>query len=352
MSDTTIPAHLSVDRVEDLDGTPILTGTVTVTPAVAALTLPRGPAGPAGPKGRPRTTFQKMGEITNAAARPGGLGPDDRGKWWHRLDDDGMDTWTGTEWRHSANAVGPQGLIAPTPSLAVIDTHHKVELTAAGLEITGVRDQQITATAPAGLAGAVGPVGASGAITASPDYDAAAGVANRSMFAFTPAGRKFRAQAVPDGYGPWSWWQTDFNASSGEVATDLLIAGTFTVPALPFVWRPICYGLLSVYHPASAQVYTQVSVRLGTANGLVVAGTRSKWGATEYLNSSYGPLFADDESPKTLSPSSTVATVPAGQPATLVVCVERRGNDSGSTLKIGFSQTRSSLTVFARPIYA
>ncbi|WP_306358856.1 MULTISPECIES: hypothetical protein [unclassified Nocardia] len=343
---------MTVERSEDLDGTPMLEAAVTVSPTVAPLPLPSGPSGPTGPKGKPRSTFQKMGEIADAAARPGGLGPDDRGKWWHRLDTNGMDVWTGNEWKHSPAAVGPQGPIADTPSLTVVDTHHDETYTAAGLEITGVGAQQITATVPAGFAGPTGPVGTSGAIVDSPDYDASVGVSNRAMFAFTPAGRKFRAQPVPDGYGPWSWHQSDFNASSGDVAADLLIAGTFTVPALPFAWRPICYGLLAIRHPNSVQVYSQISVRLGTANGLVVAGFRSRWGATGYLNSSYGPLYGDDDSPKTLSPSSMTATVPAGQAATLVVCVERRGNDANSSIEIGFQQTRASLTVVARPVYS
>jgi hypothetical protein len=351
MADTTFPAHITVDRTADLDGVPILTAAVTVSPDVAELPLPAGPKGPPGPRGRPRTTFAKQGEIPDAASRPVGLGPDDRGKWWHRLDDDGMDVWDGTAWKHSPGAVGPQGPIADANTITVDDTTHQEAITAAAVEFSGTTAaQHLKVTVPAGPPGVTGSAGASGEITASPDYDPTQGVANRSPFAWNNARRRFRAMAPPNGYGPWSFYETDFAASSGEIVADKIIAAQFVIPAMPFVWRPIVYGHMHAYVDGSGSAYFRASVRLNTTEGVVVSGYRSKIGANAYQYVPLTPLYADDESTKTLSPVSTYGTVPAGQPANLVVAVERLGTSFNSTVKIGFNQSRASLVVFARPV--
>lgn len=350
MADTSFPAHITVDRVVDLDGMPQLTAAVSVDTEVAALPLPAGPAGPAGPQGRPRTTFQKMGEIADAAARPAGLGPEDRGKWWHRLDTDGMDIWDGTGWKHSPGAVGPQGPIAEANSITVVDTVHNENLTVAGVEFTGNgAAQDLRVTVPAGEPGPVGPPGASGEIGTSPDFDSGPGAAERSPFAWNTASRKFRAVAPPNGYGPWSWYGTDFAANTGEQAVDKLIAGTFTIAALPFRWRPIVYGNVNIY-VSSISAYVRASCRLYTTEGVMVSAFKQKTGANVYRYVSMAPYYADDETSRSLSPTSTYATVPAGQDCTLVVVVERLGVSSGSTIQIGWNQSRASLVCYAQPL--
>lgn len=353
MADTTFPAHLSIDRIVDLDGVPILTATFTVAPGgVADLELPTGPPGPPGPSGRPRPTFRKMGTLADASVRPTGLGAEDRGRWWHRLDDDGMDVWTGTGWAHSPDAVGPPGPPAAANTITSVETVHRPELTTAAVEF-GVGHgaaQQLKVTAPAGPRGAKGPPGASGPITASPDYDPSAGVAHRSVFAFNPGTRKFRAQPVPGGFGPWGWYEADFAASTGEVATDRLLCGTFTVPALPMEWRPICYGLIDAYVQYASGVTYRVVVRVGTTEGEIVAAFRSRLNSNTYATFPVTPWFGDDESTKPLSPTSRFGVVPAGQPGTLVVAVERLGASAGSQTRIGFNRARASLLVWAQPL--
>uniref|UniRef100_UPI003F499E40 hypothetical protein n=1 Tax=Nocardia suismassiliense TaxID=2077092 RepID=UPI003F499E40 len=349
MSDSLFPAHITVDRTVDLDGVAVLTAAVTVAPETAVLDLPKGPKGPDGPPGRPRTTFQKMGAIANIAARPTGLGAEDCGKWWHRLDDNGMDVWDGTGWRHSPNAVGAQGEIAAANTITVTDTKHDEKLTAAAVEISGTgAAQQMKVTVPAGPTGVTGSAGESGQITASPDYDPATGVSNRAPFGFSVAARKFRASSPPNGYGPWAWYETDF-AATVEAATEKIVAGQFTVPALPFVWRPIVYGHMFCSIDSS-DAYFRASVRLFTTEGVIVSGFRSKIGTNANIYTALAPLYADDESTRAVSPTSTYATVPAGQPANLVVCVERLGANFNSTVKIGFNQAAASLVVFAQPV--
>ncbi len=349
MTDIRFPAHISVDREVDLDGVPVLTASVTVAEDVAELPLPPGPEGLPGPQGRPRTTFLKMGDIADIAARPAGLGAEDRGKWWHRLDDDGMDVWTGTGWQHSPNAVGPQGEIAAAATIEVADTVHNENLVSAGVEFSGAGAQFLEVTVPAGDPGAQGPSGASGTVATAPDYDATIGPANRSPFAYSTTLRKFRAMPPPNGYGPWSWYENDFTADA-QSATDKLTAGTFTVPGLPFEWRPICYGFLYAYiEGGSGSHYFRLSVRLLTSEGVVVAGYRSKFNGS-YLYLPLTPLYADNDSTKTLAPTSKYATVPAGQEGKLVVLVERLGVSSGSSIQIGYQRQRASLTVYAQPV--
>jgi hypothetical protein len=349
LADTSFPAHITVDRVVDLDGVPILTATVTLEEDAAELPLPAGPEGPPGPQGRPQTTFLKVGEIANEAARPAGLTADDRGKWWHRLDDDGMDVWDGTQWRHSPGAVGVQGPIAATNSITVTDTVHDENLTAAGVEFTGAgAAQELKVTVPAGLAGATGPAGASGVITESPDYDPAFGASERSPFAWNNASRKFRAVSPTNGYGPWSWYNTDFVANT-ESAVDKIVCGTFTIPGLAFQWRPIVYGNMSCYISSDTGFF-RANVRLFSSEGVVVSGYRSKIGVGAYQYVTLAPLYADDETTRTVSPTSTFAVVPAGEEAKLVATVERLGSNFNSADPIGFNRTAASIVVYAQPV--
>ncbi|GAB0103392.1 hypothetical protein JMUB6875_23650 [Nocardia sp. JMUB6875] len=342
MADISFPARITITRQPDVDGLPTLDAKLTVSDEVADLALPPGPTGAAGPKGRPRSTFRKMGEIPTAAARPTGLGADDRGKWWHRLDDDGMDVWDGTRWLHSPHAVGPQGPLADANTLDVAPTLHKPNLTVPALDFVGKgANQQVKVTAPAGFAGPKGPAGVSGKLVDSPDYDHSTSPGSNYVFAYHRPTQKFRPLQPPMGVGPWSWFQEDF-VEDQEVDASQLTAGTFTVPAQSFAWRPVVQGHVYVYGASSA---VEATVRLGSADGVIVAATRPCAGGYLYL-----PLltsYRDETSVPSLSPSSTFATLPAGQPATFVVSLNRAGDGSG---KIGFSRSQASLVVHAQPI--
>ncbi|MFC4374094.1 hypothetical protein ACFO5K_08240 [Nocardia halotolerans] len=346
MADISFPAHITVARESDIDGLPILDAEITVSDDVAALELPSGPAGEQGRPGRPGTTFRKMGELSGAAGRPAGLGPEDRGKWWHRLDDDGMDVWTGGSWQHSPAAVGLKGPVAETTSMAVMPTRHEKNLTTPAVQIESVdAEQRITVTAPAGPRGPKGPPGASGPINAAPDFDESSGPGHGGVFVYNRASGKFHAVPAPLGTGPWGWYESDFIETT-EVTAGRLTVGTFTIPAQPFDWRPIVYGHLYVGAAATASNYAQGIVRLHNAQGQVLAETLHVAGPrTIYLP--LVPNYSEEKATRNMSPTSTYATVAAGQPASLVVSVERSQNGSGSII---FNNSRSSLVVYARPI--
>ncbi|MBF6357678.1 hypothetical protein IU449_24540 [Nocardia higoensis] len=352
MADTTFPAHITLRADPDADGLPVLTAEVTVNPTVAELSLPQGPTGPAGRRGLPRTTFHKMGEIADAAARPSGLGPDDRGKWWHRLDDDGMDVWTGAGWQHSPNAVGPAGPAADSIEFTDVRTVHEPALTNPAVVVTGSgAAQMLSVTVPAGLRGPKGPPGASGTIGSAPDFDTTVGPTDGGVFGYQRGSRKFQALAAPTGRGPWAWYDTDFAADQAGAAAQL-VAGTFTVPAMPFEWRPTVYGHLSVYCQDSGQQFYRVTVRLMHSEGQIVAMARPGITGGGYLMTPFAPAYSDADATKSLSPTATYATVPAGQPVNLVVTVDRLNASSTSTGEIGYQRAGASLVVYATPTRA
>ncbi|MFI1914818.1 hypothetical protein [Nocardia sp. NPDC020380] len=346
MADTSFPARITMTREPDVDGLPILTAQVELAHDVAGWDLPPGPAGPQGLRGRPRTTFRKIGEIPNAGARPAGLGDEDRGKWWHRLDDNGMDVWTGTGWQHSPQAVGPQGPMAKANTITAVTQDHKENLTVPAVEFTGKSaDQQLKVTVPAGLPGPRGPAGASGELLKADDFDATTGPVGGGVFAYNRAARKFRPTPPPMGSGPWSWYSTDFADDQESTTAAELIAGTFTVPAQTFTWRPRVNGHIYTYAQVANNSGADAVVRLNSSEGEVLAATTPAVGGYLYL-----PListYRDDQATKALSPSSTFATIPPGQPATFVVSVRRRGSNSSS--KIGFNRSRASLVIYAEP---
>ena len=348
MADVSFPAHITVDEETDIDGLPILTATVTPDDESASLPLPAGPTGPPGSTGGPRTTFAKQGEIADAAARPAGLTAADRGKWWHRLDTDGMDFWTGTTWVHSPGAVGAQGPTAPATTITPTTTHDPA-LTIPAVQFTGdgpVLDMSVTA--PAGLQGPEGPPGDSGSISTATDFDETTGPAQRGIFTWSRGAQRWKVQPAPNGFGVWSWWSsTDFLAAVTADA-DRLIAGTFALPAMPFDYRPMVWGRLTIQTEVNTATFAEIRVRIGSETGPMVAagaGIRTVQGSA-YLTV-FSPAVGDSTT-KPISPTSTLASVPAYTETTLVVTVERIGQSTG--IDIAFSPDRASLTVWAQPI--
>lgn len=346
MADISFPAHITVARDTDIDGLPILDAEITVSDDIAALELPPGPPGERGRVGRPGTTFRKMGEIPDAAARPAGLGVEHRGQWWHRLDDNGMDVWTGDSWQHSPAAVGPKGLVAEATSVTVVATMHREELTEPAVQIEPVGgEQRISVTAPAGLRGPKGPAGESGPIGAAPDFDSSSGPSHGGVFTYNRAGGKFVAAPAPLGAGPWAWYESGFIATT-EVNTSRLTVATFTIPAQPFAWRPIVYGHLYVGAAATASNHAQGTARLHNPQGQVLATTLPVAGPRTVCLP-LTPTYSEEQATRNMSPTSTYATVAAGQSANVIVSIERSQNGSGA---ISFNNSRSSLVVYARPI--
>lgn len=358
MADTVVPAHMSIDSEVTVRGLPVATATVTVSGEAAELPLPGGPEGDVGPRGKPRATFIKMGTLANQAARPSGLGALDRGKWWHRLDSNGMDVWTGTEWKHSPDAVGVTGPVAFGNQLSVAGTNSVPKLTKAGVKVVGSSHvQSIELTVPAGVQGPTGPPGTSGPIRSAPDYDDSIGPSSRSVFAFNrqrSTGGAFRPLPSPNGFGPWTLGTADFAPTFPYDATyggwymkdDRGTLGSLTLPALPFAYRPMVYGAVRL--GADPNTYNLAFVRMDSPTGQIVAsglpiGAGST--VTTAIQVSFTPMFGDPQA-RGFGPNATYATVPAWEPLTLYVNMER----AGGTGWIGFDPPDAMMTVFAMPV--
>lgn len=344
MADVTFPAHITIDEETDIHGLPILTAELTVAPASAALPLPAGPEGDQGIPGVPMQPFIKVGEIANVGARPGGLTAADRGKWWHRLDDDSMDFWDGDSWINCPDAVGIQGVTAPANTLTVDDVISDPKTTIAAVSIKPVNSstQTIQLTVPAGDRGATGPAGASGAISTSPDFDSTQGAVERSMFAYSRVTKRFRPVPPPCGYGPWHWASSSF-AADASGAVDSYVVLTATFPELPFAWRPMCHGGIVTYNGTDLETTALVYGHLYNSSGVIVAAGANFFKTFEdmvEIHEHYG-----DPNAKPLSPNSDYAVIPAYYPSQIVLQVERYGTGT-----IGYKQAGASFTVYAMPV--
>ncbi|MFB8031311.1 hypothetical protein, partial [Streptomyces sp. NPDC055990] len=200
---------------------------------------------------------------------------------------------------------------------------------------------------PAGVAGPEGPPGDSGSISTATDFDQTTGPAQRGIFTWAQGAQKWKVQPAPNGFGMWSWWNTDFNADV-TADTDRLIAGTFDLPPLPFDYRPMVWGRLTIYSEANSSTFAEIRVRIGSETGPMVAagaGIRTTVGAS--YTTGFGPAVGDSTT-KPISPTSTLASIPAYTNTSLVVTVERIGQ---SAVDIGFTRSSlSSLTLWAQPI--
>jgi hypothetical protein len=345
LTDVTFPAHVTLTEETDTDGLPVLTANITVSLGTSALELPDGPDGDQGIPGDPQAPFIKVGAIANIGARPGGLTATDRGKWWHRLDNDSMDFWDGDSWINLAGAVGATGPVAPANTLTALDVVSDETVTTAGLDIKPITssDQTIALTVPAGARGATGAPGSSGTILTSPDYDSTHGPVSRSMFTYSRNTRRFRPTPPPCGYGPWHWSSADFAAdASGAVAAyDVLTA---TMPVLSYAWRPMCHGGIQTY--SDSGTFAQVYCRLYNSTGVAVAIGSNFW-QTYYELTEFGEHYGAPNSIG-MSPSSEYAVVPANYPSQILVRVERQGSTSGT---IGYKQALAALTVYAMPVH-
>lgn len=345
MSDVSFPARITIDSEPDLDGVPMLDAIITPTGEAAAQPLPAGPRGETGPRGAPRSTFRKMGTLANAGARPTGLGPADRGQWWHRLDTGGMDTWTGVGWQYSPGAVGAQGPTAD-PAVITASTVHAAAITDPAVKVTvNGAALAVQATAPAGLQGNPGPVGSSGQLGTATDFDATIGPTHRSSFGYQAAGRRWKVGPPPGGFGPWAWYQDDF-AANLNTAASTITAGTFALPVLPFAWRPMVWLAGYIECVESTSTYPILTGRLNTPAGVMVAYGAGIRGGGALYHVTAPPKFGDD-GPKPLSPSSTYATIPAGSAASLLVMVEKVG---GATTNLVWDRADASALVWALPV--
>lgn len=360
MSDVVIPARVRITRELDPYGLPITRATLDVDDVTAELPLPGGRKGEQGPRGRPRAPWVKAGEVDSVGDLPVGLGPDDRGKWWHDLATDDMWTWTGTGWKQSAGAVGPSGPVAVGSVVDEVQTIADPKLRVAAAEIVSVAgSHRMKLTVPAGHKGQRGPVGASGSIVTSDDYDATHGPVEGSLFAWSRRTRKFRPTPPAVPIGLWAAGPDAFPATTALENVDTITLVQIDIPALPFSWRPRVYGRVATYADNSGPSgFPHVWARLNDPAGPPVAmglnGFRTlqhEVVLTPYFSEQGGAAIANNHGQASrLTPSSTIGVVAAYEPASIYVRVERDKGSASSGSNIRFVKTAPYVQVQAIPV--
>lgn len=354
----TFPAKVTFTQDVSAIGLPTVQATFEVDDEVKALPLPSGPDGDEGPRGIPLATWIRQDPpIANAAARPTGLGASDIGKWWHRLDDNGMDTWTDIGWVHCANCVGATGPIAYPTFVEVAETISLPKLRFGAMQITGTATElEAKVTAPAGPKGIKGDPGASTALLTRTDFDNTHGPVQRSMFAWRNRSNivqlsktgKFQNQPFPNGYGPWAKAGNDFPGDIAGAQVDMFDLISIDIPALPFRWRPVCRGFVNVYTSAVTPIgYPIVWARLNSTQGQIVGfggalntKVEAVWPVS--VRPYYSEIAAFDKTglypQASMSPSSTACTVAPYETATIYLRVERAYASATSGTHIGFQR--------------
>ncbi|MFH5209278.1 hypothetical protein ACHIPZ_13890 [Antrihabitans sp. NCIMB 15449] len=370
----TFPATMIVDRQVSVTGLPTLQATLEVSEEVKTLPLPTGKQGADGPRGIPRATWIRQDPpIANAGARPVGLTDADIGKWWQRLDDNGMDTWTDIGWVHSANCVGVQGPIAFPNQVEVTETLSVPKVRTAGMLLTGPSTEQgARVTVPSGVRGIQGDPGPSTAIRTRTDYDDTIGPVHNSMFAWRNRSNivqlsktgKFRAQ-FPVSYGPWAKYGTDFAVPPALSNVDTLELVVIDIPALPFRWRPIVHAVVSLSADGGTPTaQPHLWARLDSPEGPPVGVGLYAMGlqGMQSLNASFAtvlrPWFSTTGGfdkggiyPQVrLSPSSTACTVEPYAAARIFFRAERSYGTQTTGTSITFSQTGAYAEVRAMPV--
>ncbi|NCL74269.1 hypothetical protein [Rhodococcus sp. YH1] len=360
MSDVIFPAKVTITREVDVYGLPVTRAYVEVDDETKTIPLPAGKPGEPGPRGRPRAPWVKAGEVATEAGLPTGLGADDRGKWWHVLATNDMWTWTGAQWRQSVDAVGPQGPVAPSAIVNVIETISNPKLRIAGADLKGVgAERDLRITVPAGPRGDTGPVGPSGSVRTSDDYDNTVGLVNGSLFAWNRITRKLRAMPPPGPIGLWAKGPADFPATTSLGNFDTIDLVTIDIPALPFAWRPRVNGLIATYaDDANRTGYPHVWARLNDPSGQPVAmglnpfrTLRHEVTLCPYYSEQGGTATANNYGEAArLSASSTVGVVKPYEPAKIYIRIERDKGDATAGSNIQFVKTMPYVQVQALPL--
>lgn len=169
-----INPRVAIHAIDDSDGLPLRTLTVTMSPTEGRMELPRGATGPTGPPGAPAAAWILMGEKANAADITAiAYGVSDKGKAWRNIETNDLHYWNGTGWIILTDAVGLQGA---TGHFGYIDTVNVTQVAPTAPPngwVTGDPGlQQLNLEIP-GIPGPVGPTGPSAAIATAADVNPA-----------------------------------------------------------------------------------------------------------------------------------------------------------------------------------
>lgn len=320
---------------------------IEVTPEAAYLELPRGRRGEKGEPGDPGPGFWFRALITDKKQLPQNLRDVDRGSAFPDTKSKSLWVWDGKDYFEIPNFIGLRGEPGVTPRVQIGsvvpggDARVSVNQ-AASTEDTFVLDF-VLPQGPVGPPGEKGDEGEASNVSSAPDVDVSRPpVPGESL---TWNGSKWVPRSVLSPIGPWVLGENDFTSfsqsliGSGNVSEKLI--ASFTVPGLPFDWKPVILGgQLRVETPIGVQYDAEVRVGNAQRGDIVGRGMGKPYQRRE----DYTVIVPAVDS--RMTPGNSVGVVRANTATSIYVVLKKtRGTIGGWD----FWRSGASLSFMAMP---
>ena len=321
---------------------------IEVTPEAAYLELPRGLRGEKGEKGDPGPGLWFRHLVTDKSQLPRDLRDVDAGAAYPDTTSKSLWVWDGQDFLEIPNFIGLRGEPGVTPRVQVGSVtpggSAKVSVNqAASTADTFVLDF-VLPQGPVGPRGERGETGEASNVSSSPDVDVSR--APNVGEALTWNGSKWAPRSVLSPIGPWSLGPNEFQSfeqkliGSADVQSKLI--ASYTVPGLPFDWRPVVLGgHLQWWSDLGIQL--NVDVRVGNAQkGDIVGHGVGVRNARQLQYVSIHPW-----STATATPGSSYGVVKANTATTIYVVIDKVYGSVGAW---EFTRQNAGLSFMAMPV--
>lgn len=343
-----LTTNLTLQWVDTEDVQATQRALIEVTPGAAFLELPRGRRGEKGDPGAVGPGFWFRGLVTDQSELPQNLGPVDRGSAYPNTRTRSLHVWDGNEWSTIPDFVGVAGEPGKTPRPQVgsvvpgVDAEVSVNA-AASTEDVFVLDF-VLPQGPAGPPGEPGPEGNASDLSSSPDVDLTRAPVVGEALTWTGAKWAPRTSQAP--VGPWMLGPEAFTPhSQGLIGSDKVqekIICTYTLPGMPFDWRPVVIGgNLALETPLGVQFNADVRIGNAQKGDIVGHAVGKKFQRTDDL------MPIHPWSTATASPSSAYGVVKANSATTVYVVLSKVAGSIGAW---SFTRQNAGLTFMAMPV--
>ncbi|NKS29204.1 hypothetical protein GS534_00470 [Rhodococcus hoagii] len=329
--------------VDDNNGLPGVLYSFQMNQRDGRLEMRKGEKGEKGDQGEPAYPFEWQGDMTNQQAIDNLLlGPDQKGWAYRNVETNAMHYWAGVGWVVFANAFGAPGPRGLANNLTIGTITTLPTGAAATASITGTPPNQVLNLGlPRGPQGVDGPRGAAAAIRDAFDYDNSVAPQHGDLIAWNNTANKWRPVRNPGVRGPYSIGPGSFPGVTNSQTIDGKTLTTMAIPAQDVAWRPLVQGgVETITNQTNNSSRVDVEVRLGSATGQIV-GVGTGMPYQRWYTNRIQPYFD-----ATMTPTSSVAVVPAGMATTLYVTIGR----PFGTATYGHTNLRASLTCYCVPV--
>lgn len=321
---------------------------IEVTPDAAYLELPRGRRGEKGEKGDPGPGFWFRNLITDKRQLPQNLHHVDRGAAFPDTNSKSLWVWDGSDYFEIPNFIGLRGEPGATPRVQIGSVapggEAQVSVNQAASTDEVVVLDFVLPQGPVGPRGERGEMGQGSDVSAAPDVDVSR--APQPGEALTWNGSKWAPRNVLSPVGPWQLGPNDFTSFEqkliGSSDKQSHLIASYTVPGLPFDWRPVVLGgHLQWWSDLSIQL--NVDVRVGNAQkGDIVGHGVGVRNARQLQYVSIHPWSTGQ-----VTPGSTYGVVKANTATTIYVVLEKVYGSAGAW---EFTRQNAGLTFMAMPV--